>query len=373
MGSKFYIFAGGGTGGHLYPGLAVAEELIRLEGEAKIVFACSDRAIDRRILDPQPYAVIPQPVRPLPRGLPELPGFLKAWFSSMAQAREMVGDLRPAGVLGLGGFAAGPMVRRAAAKGIRTAFLNPDAVPGKANQYLARHVEAIFTQFESTRRHFPPRLQGKVRPVGCPIRTSLLGADRAEAIRHFELDAARKTLLVFGASLGAASINEAIIALAADLEALAEPWQVIHVSGPEKLKEVAAAWRSRPIAVKAVEYCNRMDLAYAAADLALCRSGAGTVAELAATATPAILMPYPYHKDQQQRHNAAPLASSGAAVLCEDTKDPSSNAQALREVLLPLLKDPPRLETMRQAARGLAKPRAAQDVAKWLVGVETNP
>jgi UDP-N-acetylglucosamine--N-acetylmuramyl-(pentapeptide) pyrophosphoryl-undecaprenol N-acetylglucosamine transferase len=251
--------------------------------------------------------------------------------------------------------------------------LNPDAVPGKANQYLARHVEAIFTQFESTRRRFPPRLQGKVRPVGCPIRAGLLGADRAEAIRHFELDAARKTLLVFGASLGAASINEAIIALAADLEALAEQWQVIHVSGPEKLKEVAVAWRSRPIAVKAVEYCNRMDLAYAAADLALCRSGAGAVAELAATATPAILMPYPYHKDQQQRHNAAPLASSGAAVLCEDTKDPSSNARALREVLLPLLKDPPRLETMRQAARGLAKPRAAQDVAKWLVGVEANP
>ena len=111
-----------------------------------------------------------------------------------------------------------------------------------------------------------------------------------------------------------------------------------------------------------------MDLAYAAADLSLCRAGAGTVAELAATLTPAVLMPYPYHKDQQQRLNAAGLAEAGAAVICEDAKDAQANAVRLREVLIPLMKDPSGLQRMRRGASRFAKPQAANDVAQWLAG-----
>lgn len=365
---RIYIFAGGGTGGHLYPGLAVAQELVRLEPEAKIVFACSSRAIDARILEPTPYSIVIQPVLPLPAKPSAAWPFIKGWIMSLAQARDMIRDLAPSAVLGLGGFAAGPVVRQAARAGVPTALLNPDAVPGKANQYLARRVRAIFTQFAQTTAHFRPNLQSKVRAVGCPIRTEIVNGSREDALKLFDLRGDRKTLLVLGGSLGAASINAAIAALATDLGALADRWQLLHVTGPAGTADAAPAGPPVPegLTVRRLEYCNRMDLAYAAADLAICRSGAVTVAELAATGTPAILMPYPFHKDQQQKLNASALAAAGAAIVCEDAKDAQSNAQALRKSLLPLMQDPSALDRMRQSARQSGKSDAAGQVARWL-------
>jgi UDP-N-acetylglucosamine--N-acetylmuramyl-(pentapeptide) pyrophosphoryl-undecaprenol N-acetylglucosamine transferase len=363
-----YIFAGGGTGGHLYPGLAVAAELAAIEPGAQIVFACSNRAIDRKILDPLPYAVVPQPILPLPRGLREILPFLRSYRASARQSRDMIADLKPAAVLGLGGFAAGPVVVRAAKQGVRRAFLNPDAVPGKANRLLARHAEAIFTQFDETVGHFPRRYHGKVRCVGCPIRSNFAAAVRQEGLSLFGLREGPRTLLVFGGSLGAESISLSIEALAGDLCGLAGAWQVLHVSGSPKAPAIEEKLKAAGLSVKTLAYCHRMDLAYAAADLVLARAGAGTVAELTATATPSILMPYPYHKDQHQRLNAAALASTGAAVLCDDAKDPVANAASLRRMMLPLMADPAALEKMRAAARGLAKPDAARQVAEWLAG-----
>lgn len=371
MSSEIYIFAGGGTGGHLYPGLAVADELTRLRPDARIVFACSSREIDRRILDPLPYAVVPQPIRPLPRRPGDLLPFLRAWRESGRLARELVRDLKPAAVLGLGGFAAAPVVKRAARAGIRTAMLNPDAVPGKANAYLAKNADAIFTQFESTGGAFAAGVRGKVRCVGCPIRSSFLAADRAEAIAHFGLDAHRKTLLVLGGSLGAESVNQAFALLAGRMDDLTETWQVIHITGASKGDE--HGWASPDssgchpkIVVHAVEYCDRMDLAYAAADVALCRAGASTVGEVSATGTPAVFLPYPWHKDQHQKLNAADLVNAGAAMVIEDAKDPAANADALADQFLPILRTPACLADMTQAAAAAAKPAAARHVAEWL-------
>jgi len=367
-GAEVYIFPGGGTGGHVYPGLAVAAELTRLRPGARIVFACSNRPIDRRILDPEPYAIVPQPVRPLPRGARQLAGFAWAWWRSGRLARDLVGDLRPRAVLGLGGYAAGPVVKRAARRGVPTALVNPDAVPGKANRYLAKYADVIFTQFGSTRECFAPRVRDKVRCVGCPVRRAMVHGDRDEALRHFGLDPARKTLFVQGGSQGAANINQAVLALADDLDELAETWQVLHVAGPGQGDEVFRAAAERRIQVRPLEYCHRMDLAYAAADLVLGRSGAGTVAELSATGTPAVVMPYPYHADQQQRRNAASLAEAAAAVICPDEKDASRNAEGLRGTLMPIMRDASVLAGMLRSARVSARPEAAQAVAAWLAG-----
>ena len=360
-----YIFAGGGTGGHLYPGLAVAEELLRLRPGAKVVFACSNRAIDRRILDRRPYAVIPQPVRPLPRRAGEALLFLRAWRRSGRLARDLLRDLRPAAVLGLGGFAAGPVLKHAERAGVRAALLNPDAVPGKANRYLAGRVEAIFTQFDSTAEHFGSRGRGKVRAVGCPVRSELTAAGRDEAIRHFGLDADKHTLLVLGGSLGAEPINKAVAALAADFSPLADAWQILHIVGPGAGRAVVGG---AGLPGDRLEYCEHMDLAYAAADLALCRGGAVTIAELAVTATPAVILPYPHHADRQQHLNAAALAEAGAALVCEDAIDAARNAETLRSALLPLLSAPGRLADMRKAVGELARGSAAAEVAGWLVG-----
>ncbi len=418
---SIYIFAGGGTGGHLYPGLAVAGELMALEPSAAIVFACSNREIDRRILDSLPYGIVPQAVRPLPRGPREIVGFLKAWFASARQAKDMIADLKPAAVLGLGGFAAGPVVREAARRGVPSAMLNPDAVPGKANKMLSKLADVIFTQFESTTACFAPSARAKVRAAGCPIRRSLLAAGKADAMRHFGLDAVRRTLLVFGASLGASSINDALATMVGRLDEFAETWQILHVTGAGKGQGLADAYKAGRVPAKCLDYCDRMDLAYAAADLAVCRGGASTVAELTATGTPAVILPYPYHKDQQQLLNSRPLESAGAAVICPDAAgdrvaaqvcsapvrasgapclaatqrgalgpsagavEPLSlegrgrpagagegvpaavNADRLFAILPPLMRAPARLAAMRSAAQAIGKPDAALDVAKWLV------
>lgn len=367
MGKELYILAGGGTGGHLYPGLAVAEQLKRLRPEAQIVFACSNRDIDRRILDAEPYAVVPQPVRPLPSGPKQILPFLKAWHASRKQARDMVRDLKPKAVLGLGGFAAAPVVRQAAKAGLRCALLNPDAVPGRANRYLSRCVGAIFTQFESTQRHFAGCEQAKLHPVGCPVRSKLLSGRRDEAVRHFGLVDGRRTLLVFGGSLMAASINDAIAALAGEIAGLGQPWQLLHVAGAAASAAANEAYARAKLPAAVLDYCDRMDLAFAASDLVVCRGGASTLAELTATATPAIILPYPYHRDQHQRHNAEAMVEAGAAICVTDARDAAVNAGALRTTLLAVMNDAPRLAAMRAAAQGIGKPDAAQDVAAWLV------
>ncbi|MCE5325050.1 MAG: UDP-N-acetylglucosamine--N-acetylmuramyl-(pentapeptide) pyrophosphoryl-undecaprenol N-acetylglucosamine transferase [Planctomycetaceae bacterium] len=365
MSGAIYIFAGGGTGGHIYPGLAVAEELLRLQPSAKIVFACSGRAIDRSILDPLPHAIVPQPVLPLPNCPLQVLPFVRAWWQSGRLARRLLSDLKPAAVLGLGGFAAAPLVVAAAKKGVRCAMLNPDGVPGRANRALARRAEVIFTQFDETTSAFPAALRAKVQAVGCPIRC-VSGGSRQEAMAHFDLDPARKTLLVLGGSLGASNINAAVEAVLGDIAALGDQWQVLHVTGSAAGEELPGGKRQGP-PVRRVAYCQRVDLAYAAADLALCRAGASTVAELAAASVPGVFMPYPYHRDAHQAANAAAMVRCGGAMICPDEKDAAANAANLRRCLLPLMADAAKLDAMRLAAGQVAKPCAAATVAQWLV------
>ncbi|NLF32613.1 MAG: UDP-N-acetylglucosamine--N-acetylmuramyl-(pentapeptide) pyrophosphoryl-undecaprenol N-acetylglucosamine transferase [Planctomycetes bacterium] len=363
-----YLFAGGGTGGHLTCALAVADALADLQADPRVLFLCTDKSIDGRFLDPTPWGRIVQPIRPLPRNPLHLGGFTVRWLGSLRLARRVLRDVKPAAVLGLGGYAAGPAVR-VAAGGVRTAMLNPDAVPGKANRYLARRVDAIFTQFEATAGHFAEALRAKVRCVGCPVRREILGADRDAAIGRFGLDASRRTLAVMGGSLGAASVNDAVAAAAAPLAKVARGWQILHVAGPGKTAALETAYRQAGLAAAVVEFCDRMGDVYAAADLLIGRAGANTVAELTATGTPGVLMPYPFHADDHQVLNAADMAAAGAARVVRDAADAAVNAGRLVEALTPILADPPALAAMAAAAASLARTDAAGAVARWLAGL----
>ena len=366
MSDSVYIFAGGGTGGHLCPGLAVAPHLLRLDQDAKIVFACSDRAIDASILSQTPYGVVPQAIRPMPRSLRGWGAFMKSLVTSRTLARRLVDDLRPKAVLGLGGFAAVPVVRAAAGRGVPCCLLSIDAVPGLANKTLARHTQAIFTQYEQTAAHYG-RQAGRVRLIGCPVREELLGGTRQEALTAFGLRPDRQTLLVMGGSLGGANVNLAICALRGDLEPLADRWQILHITGNGKLEEVRCAWQGSGLNVVTAEYCHNIGQAYAAADLVLCRAGASTLGELVALAKPSVLMPYPYHRDQQQLHNARGMVAQGSAALALDGMNVPANVQTLRQVLCPILRQPPLLDEMRQKAATNARADAAQRIAQWLV------
>jgi UDP-N-acetylglucosamine--N-acetylmuramyl-(pentapeptide) pyrophosphoryl-undecaprenol N-acetylglucosamine transferase len=360
--SRTIFLAGGGTGGHLYPGIAVAEALRAAWPTLKPIFLCTQREIDRTILAPTGFEFVEQPIVPLGKSIG---GLLKFW-THWRQTRDMLKPLfrqhSPAAVLGLGGYAAGVAVKYAAQKDLPTAILNPDVVPGKANQYLLRYVRAMCCQFEATRQRVRGSQQSKLHVTGCPVRSEIARLpDRESALGRLGLARGVMTLVVTGASQGALTVNQAVLGAVPALNW--QGWQILHLSGKEHAESVRGSYRDLGVEAAVIDFTPAMADIWAVADLAVCRSGASTCAELTACGVPSILMPYPYHKDQQQKLNAKVLTEAGAAVLLEDLKEPKQNTARLIPVLQSLLYDAPRRAAMAQAARSLGKPDAAAAVA----------
>ncbi|MBI4716192.1 MAG: UDP-N-acetylglucosamine--N-acetylmuramyl-(pentapeptide) pyrophosphoryl-undecaprenol N-acetylglucosamine transferase [Planctomycetes bacterium] len=352
--------AGGGTGGHLYPALAVAAALRKHLPQLRVLVFGTQRAIDQRVLGGADCELVPQSLSP-PRAAPwRWPRFLLDIRRAGALCRERFGRARPRLVLGTGGFASVPAVREAARLGIPTALLNPDALPGKANRLLARWADAVFVQWPDTEAHLPRGCP--VRAVGCPVRPEFIRADRSAAMVRFGLDPARKTLLVTGASQGARTINDAVVALRGFLGSFGD-WQILHLTGEQDWERVRRACADRPLPWVALPYTDQMAEALAAADLVISRAGASTLAELTALGRASVLMPYPFHRDMHQTRNARCLERRGAACLVPDAVDPAANAAALQAVLASLMSDACRREAMAAAAARMGRPDAAQAIA----------
>ena len=360
------FLAGGGTGGHLYPGLAIAEAIRRLAPDAAIAFSSTRREIDRKVLAGCGYPVTPIDARPLRKAPWTWPGLVVSLVRSGTQSRRRFREFCPDVVVGLGGFGSYAPVRVGQKYGAATTIVNPDIVPGRANRRLARWTDRIFCQFRET----VDALGERARLTGCPIRPSLFGAARAEAAATFGLDPARRTLLVTGASLGARTINEAVVRFLRD-PGLPEGWQVLHLTGHSQYEEVAAAYRESiktPAVVRA--YCDQMGRAYAAADLAVARAGASTVAELLAFGLPAILMPYPFHRDQHQMQQARSVEALGAAIVVEDRPaDPPATARDLGRAVELLASATKRLAEMAARARAAGRPEAAETIAREILAL----
>lgn len=368
-----FVFAGGGTGGHLFPGLAVASELVRLEPRALCVFFTTDRTLDRDLLARTSHARVVQPVRPFPANPLHWPRFLLAWRRSVHAALHWLQRSRPRAVLGLGGYAAAPAVVAAQKLGIRRAILNPDAVPGRANRWLAARVDLVVLQWDAARGRLPPR--SRARTLGCPIRAEFADAakrarDDAQAQRRartrFELDADRPVLLVTGASQGARTVNSAVVAVWPDFIRQHPQWQVLHLAGATDESAVRSAYGAGNAPARVLAFTHEMAEAILAADVVVSRAGASTLAELTALARPSILLPYPYHRDRHQHANARVLADAGAAILIDDARDTDANAPPLLEALTQLA-DPRTRAHMAASAAALARPDAAERVARWLL------
>lgn len=360
--SKTIFLAGGGTGGHLYPGIAVAEALAQIAPDVKPVFLCTLKEIDRVILEPTGFEFIPQPVVPLVRSVGGLLKFWTAWRETSDLVKKTIRDRAPAAVLGLGGYAAGAAVKMAALKKIPTAILNPDVVPGQANQFLLKHVKHAFCQFAETAEHVPAVHRAKLKTTGCPIRADILQpTPKLEACKRLDLDPALQTLTITGASQGALTVNEAMLEVFKSLKL--QGWQILHLSGREHAQSVSAAYREMGISARVVDFTPAMQDVWTVSNLAVARSGASTCAELTACGVPSILMPYPFHKDMHQRANANVLVKAGAAVLVDDAKDRRQNADKLKPVLESLLHDQEKRQSMRDAARTLGRPDASQNIA----------
>ena len=367
------FFAGGGSGGHLYPGIAVAEALRTRLPEAKPLFLCTQREIDRTILSSTGFEFITQPIVPPRRSMGGLLRFWRAWRQTQDLTRQLMKDRKPAAVLGLGGYAAGVAVRSAAKRKIPTAIVNPDVIPGKANQFLFNHVQRVFCQFEATRAHVAAAHQAKLVTTGCPIRSEITSLpDRAAAISRLGLDPMLQTLVVTGASQGAVTVNDAVLESWKQMQARAagaklQGWQILHLSGKENAERVRAEYRELEVPAIVLDFTPAMGDVWAVADLAISRAGASSCAELLACAVPSILMPYPFHKDDHQTANANALAELGAAVVIKDMRDRAQNADLLRPLLESLLYNAPKRQEMSAAARRATPQIAADAVADALV------
>ena len=363
------VFAGGGSGGHLYPTLAVADALRSLLPGVRFVFFGTDRAIDGTVLAPYGGELVRQPVRPLPRRPWQVPGFLMGWRSATRRCRRFFQKHRPIAVLGSGGYAAAPPICEAARVGIPTALLNPDAVPGKANRLLGSRVDAVFAQWSQTAKSFDGR--ATVHVTGCPVRPEFKQAHREQGLGHFGLDPDKKVLLVTGASQGARSINQAMMAASAELarRGIWDRWQLLHLTGPKDESEAAQAYRTLGVTSRVVGFTKHMAVAMAAADLVLSRAGASTLAEITALGRPSLLMPYPHHRDQHQVANARVLVELGAARMLLDRVDPQRNGPLLSEQLCRLMSDEAEYTRLAGAAQRIGTTTAARMIAQHLLAL----
>jgi UDP-N-acetylglucosamine--N-acetylmuramyl-(pentapeptide) pyrophosphoryl-undecaprenol N-acetylglucosamine transferase len=359
------LLAGGGTGGHLYPGIAVAEALRQIWPEVTPLFLCTNRSIDRTILEPTGFEFMPQPIVPPRRSIGGLLRFWKSWRETKDLVKKILSDRNPVACLGLGGYAAGVAVKTAAQQGLPSAILNPDVIPGKANQYLMEYVQAVCCQFDATADHVAQNHRSKLTTTGCPIRSDIQSLPtRESAAARLELDPMLRTLMVTGASQGAKTVNEAVIGALSG--AKLQGWQVLHLAGQKHADTVREGYRDLSIPARVVDFTPAMADVWAVTDLAISRSGASTCAELTACGVPSMLMPYPFHKDMHQQANAQVLVDAEAAVLLNDERDAKKNAAQLKPILESLLYDATRRQRMAQAARSLAHPDAATNVAQIL-------
>lgn len=358
------VLAGGGTGGHLYPLLSLADAIRRRVPAARFRFFATERGIDARLIRPSLVdgrdRFLIQSVRPLPRSAAGFPAFARGWWSSSRLcAREFAAE-RADVVIGSGGYGSVPAIRAGRRAGIPCVLLNPDAVPGKANRFLGPGVDRVFVQWPGTAGHF----RGKARVVvaGCPIRSAFGAADRVGGVRRFGLDGSKRTLLVTGASQGARSINAGVVGALGRIGGIAG-WQYLHLAGAADVERVRAAYASHALPAVVLGFTEWMADALAAADLVVSRGGASTLAEVTAMAVPSVILPYPHHRDRHQYANAAVLTEAHAAVLVEDRGASERTAERLGEVLGALMPCPERLSTMSRAAARVASPNAADDIA----------
>ncbi|MFZ2147681.1 MAG: undecaprenyldiphospho-muramoylpentapeptide beta-N-acetylglucosaminyltransferase [Sedimentisphaerales bacterium] len=368
MDDKCFFFAGGGTGGHIYPAVAVAEQLVKIQPTAKIHFFCSTRSIDEQILGKTGFDYTRLPAK----GFSIRPGkfidFCSSFLASYNIAKEAIAKSKEAVVIGAGGFVSGPVCLAAHKRKVPIGLLNVDILPGRANKIISRWADEIFVQFEDTANYFANK-NTKVNVVGCPLRSGFENPQPNKAIEQLGLDKGKKTLLITGASSGSENINTAVCSLLRKLDAFADSWQIVHLTGVRNYEKVKSKYGNAKIGHKVLGYFDDMPNLLTAADLVIGRSGAVSVAEFAASGTPSICMPYPYHRDRHQYLNAGKLVEAGAAIIIDDLPNEKDRAEWLLEELQELMKDEKKRQEMKRSCEAIAKKDAGLKIAEKLVKI----
>lgn len=360
---KRLVIACGGTGGHLFPGIAVAQEARQRGWETLLLI--SEKQIDALATQGHEdlrFEKVPAVGMPKPLSL-KMVRFVWKFLQTRRHCRRLLKEFKADAVLGMGGFTSLPPVQAGRSLGLRTFVHESNAIPGKANKLTSKFCTGVLLGLEACAKFFPA---GKTQVTGTPLRTGLrTTTPRPEGLAFFGLSERKKTILVMGGSQGARGVNRAVVEALPLLDAGAV--QVLHITGPGEFESLKTAYAAQPqITAAVIPFCQRMELAYAASDLAVSRSGGSSLTELSAFGLPTILVPYPTAADDHQRRNADVFTKAGAAIAVEETDLGDGKLAAL---LTSLLNDDSRRALLSAAIRRLAPENAAarvcDAVAHW--------
>ena len=317
---KRFLISGGGTGGHIFPAVSIANEIRRRYPEAKILFVGAENRMEMEKVPAAGYEIKGLPVCGFDRkNLLKNVRVLVKLYQSMRMAKKILRDFAPDIAIGVGGYASGPMLKEAQKRGIPTLIQEQNSYAGVTNKLLAKGAAAICVAYEGMERFFPAE---KIVMTGNPVRRNLLlcTTDPADARRAFNLDPDRRTILVVGGSLGARTVNESIIAALPDIAA-ADDVQVIWQTGKYYDESTRKALEASPAKnVVRMPFISNMDVAYRAADLVVSRAGASSISELQLLGKPSILVPSPNVAEDHQTKNALALANRNAAIMVRDVE-----------------------------------------------------
>ncbi|MCG6552820.1 MAG: undecaprenyldiphospho-muramoylpentapeptide beta-N-acetylglucosaminyltransferase [Candidatus Magnetominusculus sp. LBB02] len=361
------VIAGGGTGGHLYPGIAIAEELKKQLKDVEIIFMGAERGIEARILPSENYYV----------KLLKTDGFVGVSFRKKAAAlfRFMIAffkayaflrSLKPGIVIGTGGYASFIPVFAAMLLGIPTVVAEQNSVPGQANRILAKFAKKICITYENSLSYFP---KNKTILTGNPVREKILRADKAEGMKMFSLKDGRFTIFIFGGSMGASSINKIVVEALEHLTPLRDRLQFLHQTGEKDFEFVKAAYLSHGMSGTVAPFIYKMPEAYASCDMIISRAGATTLAEITAIGIPSLLVPYPHATSSHQEVNASRLAVSGAAMMI---KEADLTGKTLAEYIQRLYNDEMLRTKLSRDCMTFGKPDAAKKVANIAIMLLKN-
>lgn len=349
-----FLFAGGGTGGHLYPAVAVADEIKRLQPDARILFVGTKSKIEGRVVPKLGYQFKSIWIAGFARKFT----FSNLLFPvrlvvALIQSLAISMKFKPKVAIGSGGYVAGPAIWGASVMGAKIILIEPNSYPGITTRLLEKQADEIHIAFEDSKKYL--RFKEKIFLSGNPVRTSLSLSNKPDALRHFGLDNSRKTILILGGSLGAASINKAVSENLSELKKLGV--QLLWQTGSlyyETYKNLNDEF------TKVFGFIEEMDRAYSSCDLVIARAGASTISELAALGLPALLIPSPNVAENHQYHNAKSLSDFGAAILIEDKNLKDNFLNAVSELIFAEEK----LKDLRNKIKNFSKADTANIIAK---------
>lgn len=361
-GPALYLFAGGGTGGHLTPGLAVAERLRQIAGpSSRIVFAGTDRTLERTLVTQAGFEHFSLPVESS-LSLRQRPWrFVWRNWRAYRHCRCWLLAERPRAVIGLGGFASAPFVWAGIRLKFPTILLEQNSVPGRVTRIFGPRASGVCVAFAETRAQLSPR--ARVVVTGNPVRRTIADMTTTESVAAPDV---RPTILILGGSQGAAPINEAMMRLSAMMPARFRKILFVHQTGPAQADMVRAAYRRAGLEHVIEPFFGELAPWYRQATLVVSRAGATTLAELACAGCPALLVPYPHAADDHQRRNAELFVQTDAARLVPQLPDPTATASAILRAMNELFDDEALLEKMRRGMRSLARPDATERVVELL-------